>query len=432
MATVELDIIPSVEDQYGFYGVPVSRRTRGPQPRRTLALRVCAMYGFNKRMLAACAVAAVTTLAVGTWSIISISGPRVIVKSNFNFPGCHVAVVKTQWISFHNLCLGAEPCNDEAWEASFQFRHTAEHPTHLINISASPTHFSAIPSYLHPNRDCDPRGDGITPTRIICAAYWRTSEHDPEGKMRRRVRSTSRAASPVSRPCARIKKSAAHTLARSLEKAMGPRPTRCAPLAASLEPTLAPNSVVAPRDHPGYASLRTTLGGAGDGRRRVAGVVVEINGTLRGLRPVRKGCGRTCGPQTTKTLTKTSPQPPSALDGLRRVADDVCRMFCRVSDLQGKKDYEKTRTASRTQGVEPRVACDRLDRLSSAGCVLNTTSDFLLPGKSRRYGRRLNSKETRRTTGFFSLELIQPVRVKAGEVRHEGTPPSDIKKSACS
>ncbi|KAJ7266213.1 hypothetical protein C8J57DRAFT_1229613 [Mycena rebaudengoi] len=57
------------------------------------------MHGLNKRVVAACAIAALTTLSLGAWSTIQV-GPEVIIKSDF--PGCHIAIVKPQ------LCPGVE------------------------------------------------------------------------------------------------------------------------------------------------------------------------------------------------------------------------------------------------------------------------------------------------------------------------------------
>ncbi|KAJ7693004.1 hypothetical protein B0H17DRAFT_1330575 [Mycena rosella] len=56
----------------------------------TLALRVCAMYGFNRRVFAALGVAAVITISLGAWAVV---GPDIKVESAL--PGCHVPTSHT-------------------------------------------------------------------------------------------------------------------------------------------------------------------------------------------------------------------------------------------------------------------------------------------------------------------------------------------------
>ncbi|KAF8175931.1 hypothetical protein K438DRAFT_83497 [Mycena galopus ATCC 62051] len=57
----------------------------------TLAIRVCAMYGFSRRVFAALGVAAVITISLGVWAVL---GPEVTLA--MNLPGCHVATSHTQ------------------------------------------------------------------------------------------------------------------------------------------------------------------------------------------------------------------------------------------------------------------------------------------------------------------------------------------------
>ncbi|KAJ7779326.1 hypothetical protein DFH07DRAFT_1030080 [Mycena maculata] len=65
----------------------------------TLAVRVCAMYGFNKRVFASLAVAAVITISLGAinhtvkWAIV---GPETTI--NVTIPGCHVPTSHTEAI----------------------------------------------------------------------------------------------------------------------------------------------------------------------------------------------------------------------------------------------------------------------------------------------------------------------------------------------
>ncbi|KAJ7122090.1 hypothetical protein C8R44DRAFT_981379 [Mycena epipterygia] len=61
----------------------------------TLALRVCAMYGFNRQVFVLLAVAALTCLALGAWSIVPV-GPEITIVTDF--PGCHTATSKPQAI----------------------------------------------------------------------------------------------------------------------------------------------------------------------------------------------------------------------------------------------------------------------------------------------------------------------------------------------
>jgi len=57
----------------------------------TLAIRVCAMYGFSRRVFAALGVAAAITISLGVWAVL---GPEVTLA--MNLPGCHVATSHTQ------------------------------------------------------------------------------------------------------------------------------------------------------------------------------------------------------------------------------------------------------------------------------------------------------------------------------------------------
>ncbi|KAJ7501204.1 hypothetical protein B0H11DRAFT_2275486 [Mycena galericulata] len=59
----------------------------------TLALRVCAMYGFNRRVFVSLGIAAVTTVALGIWSVI---GPEVGLETTL--PGCHVTTPRPEAI----------------------------------------------------------------------------------------------------------------------------------------------------------------------------------------------------------------------------------------------------------------------------------------------------------------------------------------------
>ncbi|KAJ7501217.1 hypothetical protein B0H11DRAFT_756494 [Mycena galericulata] len=60
----------------------------------SLALRVCAMYGFNRRVFVSLGIAAATTLALGIWSMI---GPEVVVLKTA-LPGCHVTTPRPEAI----------------------------------------------------------------------------------------------------------------------------------------------------------------------------------------------------------------------------------------------------------------------------------------------------------------------------------------------
>jgi len=59
----------------------------------TLAIRVCAMYGFNRKVFASLAVAATITISLGAWAVM---GPEVTLT--VNLPGCAVATSHTQAI----------------------------------------------------------------------------------------------------------------------------------------------------------------------------------------------------------------------------------------------------------------------------------------------------------------------------------------------
>ncbi|KAJ6574207.1 hypothetical protein B0H19DRAFT_1371375 [Mycena capillaripes] len=52
----------------------------------TLSLRVCAMYGFNRRVFISLAIAALTTVVLGVWAVI---GPKVILETSV--PGVALA-----------------------------------------------------------------------------------------------------------------------------------------------------------------------------------------------------------------------------------------------------------------------------------------------------------------------------------------------------
>ncbi|KAJ7494817.1 hypothetical protein B0H11DRAFT_2003499 [Mycena galericulata] len=57
----------------------------------SLSLRVCAMYGFNRRVFISLAIAALTTVGLGVWAVI---GPKNILETSV--PGCHVTTSKDQ------------------------------------------------------------------------------------------------------------------------------------------------------------------------------------------------------------------------------------------------------------------------------------------------------------------------------------------------
>ncbi|KAJ7633308.1 hypothetical protein B0H17DRAFT_1108102 [Mycena rosella] len=59
----------------------------------TLSIRVCAMYGFNRRVFAALAIAALTTVSLGAWAIV---GPTISIDTDL--PGCHVTTPRQQAI----------------------------------------------------------------------------------------------------------------------------------------------------------------------------------------------------------------------------------------------------------------------------------------------------------------------------------------------
>ncbi|KAJ6553112.1 hypothetical protein B0H19DRAFT_1072597 [Mycena capillaripes] len=58
---------------------------------RTLSLRVCAMYGFNRKVFISLAIAALTTVGLGAWAVV---GPKVILETSV--PGCYVTTSKDQ------------------------------------------------------------------------------------------------------------------------------------------------------------------------------------------------------------------------------------------------------------------------------------------------------------------------------------------------
>ncbi|KAJ6524298.1 hypothetical protein DFH09DRAFT_1329580 [Mycena vulgaris] len=55
----------------------------------SLSLRVCAMYGFNRRVFISLAIAALTTVGLGASAVI---GPKNILETSV--PGCHVITSK--------------------------------------------------------------------------------------------------------------------------------------------------------------------------------------------------------------------------------------------------------------------------------------------------------------------------------------------------
>jgi len=69
----------------------------------TLSLRVCAMYGFNRRVFISLAIAALTTVSFGVWAA---TGPKTVLETSVL--GCHTITPKNQSI---RVAL--------AWEAQF-------------------------------------------------------------------------------------------------------------------------------------------------------------------------------------------------------------------------------------------------------------------------------------------------------------------------
>ncbi|KAJ7785578.1 hypothetical protein B0H14DRAFT_2957998 [Mycena olivaceomarginata] len=57
----------------------------------TLSLRVCAMYGFNRRVFISLSIAAITTVAFGAWAIV---GPKIFLETSV--PGCHTVTPHDQ------------------------------------------------------------------------------------------------------------------------------------------------------------------------------------------------------------------------------------------------------------------------------------------------------------------------------------------------
>ncbi|KAJ6565912.1 hypothetical protein DFH09DRAFT_1314691 [Mycena vulgaris] len=72
----------------------------------TLSLRVCAMYGFNRRVFASLSIAALITVALGAWAVV---GPNITLDTTL--PGCHVTTPKAQALRKY-ICRVAA-----AWEA---------------------------------------------------------------------------------------------------------------------------------------------------------------------------------------------------------------------------------------------------------------------------------------------------------------------------
>ncbi|KAJ7744063.1 hypothetical protein DFH07DRAFT_963896 [Mycena maculata] len=71
----------------------------------TLSLRVCAMYGFNRRVFISLSIAALTTVSLGAWAIV---GPHITLETSV--PGCHTITSKDQ-------AMRKSPCVALAWEA---------------------------------------------------------------------------------------------------------------------------------------------------------------------------------------------------------------------------------------------------------------------------------------------------------------------------
>ncbi|KAJ6609582.1 hypothetical protein B0H10DRAFT_2438461 [Mycena sp. CBHHK59/15] len=63
----------------------------------TLALRVCALYGFNKRVIFSLAVAAIITMALGIWSLLP-AAPAPLPSIQSPLAGCHTTKSKAQSI----------------------------------------------------------------------------------------------------------------------------------------------------------------------------------------------------------------------------------------------------------------------------------------------------------------------------------------------
>ncbi|KAJ7473080.1 hypothetical protein B0H11DRAFT_2037235, partial [Mycena galericulata] len=78
----------------------------------TLALRVCAMYGFNRRVFVSLGIAAVTTVALGIWSVI---GPEVGLETTL--PGCHVTTPRPELHGLNSVHTGVAV----AWEAQLVY-----------------------------------------------------------------------------------------------------------------------------------------------------------------------------------------------------------------------------------------------------------------------------------------------------------------------
>ncbi|KAJ7779404.1 hypothetical protein DFH07DRAFT_950466 [Mycena maculata] len=57
----------------------------------TLAVRVCAMYGFNRRVFAALSVAAVITFSLGAWAVVGTATTLIT-----TIPGCHIITLREQ------------------------------------------------------------------------------------------------------------------------------------------------------------------------------------------------------------------------------------------------------------------------------------------------------------------------------------------------
>ncbi|KAJ6591932.1 hypothetical protein B0H10DRAFT_1960671 [Mycena sp. CBHHK59/15] len=57
----------------------------------SLSLRVCAMYGFNRKVFISLSIAALTTVGLGAWAVV---GPKLILETSV--PACHVTTSKNQ------------------------------------------------------------------------------------------------------------------------------------------------------------------------------------------------------------------------------------------------------------------------------------------------------------------------------------------------
>ncbi|KAJ7473113.1 hypothetical protein B0H11DRAFT_2282631 [Mycena galericulata] len=70
----------------------------------TLALRVCAMYGFNRHVLVSLGICAITAVSLGIWAVLR---PEVTLVTTL--PSCHVAMPRPE--------ASRKSCAAAAWEA---------------------------------------------------------------------------------------------------------------------------------------------------------------------------------------------------------------------------------------------------------------------------------------------------------------------------